>query len=635
MTELNASRRAAEASRQAEWEGDSFVRDLFRGVYRLDILDRLAMDPPVRPDFWRFHERLRTFLSDEVDPAQIDESGEYPARVVEGLAELGAFGMKIPTEYGGLGLTHPEYMHAMRLLGSYDANLTALLSAHQAIGVPQPVLQFGTEAQKRKWLPRCARGAISAFALTEPAVGSDPARLGTLAIPTEDGEAFELFGQKLWCTNGTIADVIVVMARDPSTERISAFIVETDREGVKVEHRCRFMGLRALANANISFDRVRVPRENLIGEEGQGLKIALTTLNTGRLSLPAATSGAIAKCTQIVRKWSLAREQWGQAVGKHEAVAAMNAHIASSAYAMESVALAVGELADRDDVDIRLEAAAAKEWNTTRAWAAVDDTLQVRGGRGYETEQSLEERGEPPIGVERMLRDARINRIFEGSNEIMHLFIAREGLDEHLRVAGALIDADATPGDKIAALPRIAWHYLRWYPALWIARSPWPRYRRYGALATHMRFADRASRRLARTLFHGMVRYQAGLEQRQRFLFRAVDVAMEIFVMSCAVHRAHRLESLDRPNASSARELADVVAHRCRVRIDEQLHAMWHNDDALERELGLALLRGEHAWIEQGILGVPYSVEELTPPAMDELLDAEARRAAARARDAA
>ncbi|MEZ6186319.1 MAG: acyl-CoA dehydrogenase family protein [Planctomycetota bacterium] len=264
------SRDLAEASREKVWNGDSFIKELFLGRFRPDIMDPFPVEEPTRPEFLEWFEKLKTFLLEKVDPIEIDRTGEYPEDVVQGLRELGAFGIKIPKEYGGLGLTHPEYVRVMQFLGAYDANVTALLSAHQAIGVPQPVKLFGDEALKKEYLPRCAKGAISAFALTEPAVGSDPARLETKAELSEDGEHWILNGTKLWCTNGTLAELLVVMARNPKTERINAYVVETAWEGVKIEHRCRFMGLKALGNAVVSFTNVKVPKGNLIGEDGAG-----------------------------------------------------------------------------------------------------------------------------------------------------------------------------------------------------------------------------------------------------------------------------------------------------------------------------------------------------------------------------
>jgi alkylation response protein AidB-like acyl-CoA dehydrogenase len=611
------SREVAEAAREKEWRGKGFLRDLLLGSFQPSLIfpfpDRDVVE--WRPAFTSFYERMKAFLVAHVDPVSIDEGGEYPQHVIDGLAAMGAFGMKIPVEYGGLGFSQREYGLVMELLGSYDANLTALLSAHQSIGVPQPLKLFGTEDQKRKYLPRCARGAISAFALTEPTVGSDPARITTTARPTPDGKSFVLNGTKLWCTNGTLAKLIVVMARTPG-DRISAFVVETEWKGVRVLHRCRFMGLKALANAELEFDDVVVPRENLIGEEGHGLKIALVTLNTGRLTLPAATTGAVKACLEICRDWSNVRVQWGQPIGKHEAIAHKLADMAASAFAMESLSDLTSEMADRHGYDIRLEAAAAKEWNTVRAWQVVDDALGIRGGRGYETERSLSGRGEPPIGIERMMRDSRINRIFEGSSEIMHLFMAREAVDKHLAVAGALIDPKKKPMEKLLALLRAIAFYAVWYPTRWIGWRWWPRFRDFGPLAGHLRFIDAASRKLARSIFHGMIVHRARLERRQGFLFRIVDVAMELFAMTAVLARAHAMRVAGQASAEDAVKLADAFCRTSRRVVAARFHALWHNDDAWNSAVGRRVLEGRNVWLERGIVGVRGSAEEITPEPM-------------------
>lgn len=625
------SRRVAEESREAEWRGSSFLREAFLGRLRPELIPDAAFEASQRPEFEQFYSELGAFLRREVDPVEIDKLGEYPKHVLEGLARLGAFGMKIPKAYGGLGLTHHEYVQVMKLIGSHDGNVTALLSAHQAIGVPHPVEMFGSEELKQKYLPRCARGAISAFALTEPAVGSDPARLATVARKSEDGSHYILDGRKLWCTNGTLADVIVVLARDAETHKIHCLVVEMSWPGVKVERRCHFMGLRALANGVISFDSVKVPRENLVGPEGAGLRIALATLNTGRLTLPAATAGAAKIALEICRKWSLAREQWGLPIGKHEAVALGLAEMASTAFAMEAVADVVGALADRKDRDIRIEAAAAKEWNTERGWELTDKALQIRGGRGYETELSLQARGEPPLGIERMLRDSRINRIFEGSTEVMHLFIAREAVDKHLQVAGALVEPKLPWTQKLARLPAIAAFYAVWYPAQWLGSlGALFGFSEYGELAAHMRFAARASRRLARTIFHGMLRYGPKLERKQGFLFRAVDVALELFAITASIRRAQLLSGDER---APGQQLADQFALGARRRIDDLLRDMWSNDDVEKYALASAVLDGRQEWLEHGTIGLPYTVDQLRPETMEQFF--EARKAQPRQPEAA
>ncbi|MEQ1571177.1 MAG: acyl-CoA dehydrogenase family protein, partial [Myxococcota bacterium] len=507
---------------------------------------------------------------------------------------MGAFGMKIDREYGGLGFDQAEYCRLLEIVGAYDGSIGALVSAHQSIGLPQPLKLFGTEAQKKAYLPRCAAGAISAFALTEADVGSDPARLGTVARRTPEGD-YVIDGETLWITTGTVAELMIVMARHADSDKISAFIVETGWAGVSVGHKCRFMGLHGIENGVIRLDGVRVPRENLLGDEGAGLKIALVTLNTGRLSLPSAVLGGAKRSLAWARVWSGRRVQWGQAVGKHEAITHKLAELASTTFAMESWTRLACELAKREGYDIRLEAAAAKEWVSTRAWTAIDDVLQIRGGRGFETEASLRARGEEPWPIERMMRDSRINRIFEGSSEIMHLFMAREMVDRHLKVAGPLLAKRATLGEKLAALPGIALFYAGWYPRLWMGLGTFFRYRRFGALGGHLRFAERASRRLARAVFHGMVRYQARLERKQAFLFRTVDLAMEIAVLCATVVRAQKWVDQGHPEAANAVALADAFALDARRFVERRFRELWANDDDAKTAAGRAMLDGAFA----------------------------------------
>jgi alkylation response protein AidB-like acyl-CoA dehydrogenase len=595
------AREVAEAAREKEWEAPSFVRELFEGSYRLDLVHPFPAPDPADLERARpFMEKLETFMRQRVDSDLIDREGKIPADVLQGLRELGAFGIKIPVEYGGLGLSQYSYTHAVGLVTSQDGNLTALLSAAQSIGVPTPLKLFGTPEQKKRYLPRLARGAVSAFALTENHVGSDPAALSTTATLSQDGTHYILNGEKLWCTNGTIAELMVVMAKT-GPKKITAFIVEADWPGVEVVQRLHFMGLKALENGIIRFTNVRVPVENVLWGEGKGLKLALITLNTGRLTLPASAVAGAKRCLEIVRHWAAQRVQWGQPIGKHDAIAQKIGRMAADIFAMEAVSDLASLLADKGGIDIRLEAAMAKMWNTEIGWRIVDDTLQIKGGRGYETADSLRSRGERPDPIERMMRDFRINLIFEGSSEIMRLFIAREAVDTHLKLAGDLIDPRAPMAKKIQALLKSGAYYAYWYPKLWLGWGRIPQYGEFGSLATHVRFASRSSRQLARTLFHCMVRFGPKLEKRQAVLGRLVEIGAELLAITAACSRAHAMVKKDPANQGPV-QLADLFSKHARRRVEEKFAAVFDNDDVSTYEIAQRVLRNEHTWLETGMV---------------------------------
>src|SRR5467141_919603 len=596
------ARDVAEGAREQAWAAPSFVRDLFLGNLRMGLLhpypeqdaEEVARAKP-------FLDKLERFLREKGASDQIDREGEIPDAVIQGLRDLGAFGIKVPREYGGLGLSQLSYMKAIELVSSVDGSITALLSAHQSIGVPQPLKMFGTDAQKKQYLPRLAKGAISAFALTEPGVGSDPAAMETTAVPTPDGQAWILNGEKLWCTNGTKAELLVVIARTPSKvvngkekRQITAFIVETAWPGVKVEHRCHFMGLKAIYNGVMRFTNVRVPNENVLWEVGKGLKLGLITLNTGRLTLPISSVAAGKRCLEISRQWASERVQWGRAIGKHDAIAQKIGAMAANTFAMEAVAELCGAMADRGGYDIRLEAAIAKLYNSEGGWRIIDDTVQIRGGRGYETADSLRARGEKPVPVERIMRDFRINLIFEGSSEIMHLFIAREALDKHLEVAGDVVLPGKTLGQRLAGLVRAGLFYARWYPSRWLGWGFWPRYREFGPLARHVRYVARGARRLARSVFHSMMRFGPKLEYRQAVLFRLVDVGAELFAMAATCARARWLLTQDPAAGRQAVHVADLFCRQARGRVQAKFAGLWRNEDTHTYRIAQEILKGEH-----------------------------------------
>jgi alkylation response protein AidB-like acyl-CoA dehydrogenase len=604
VTEREA-REVAEAAREQEWTLPSFGKELFLGNFRLDLIHpQPRLDAAAVEKGEAFLAALQQFLVEHVDPLQIERDAKIPDDVIEGLKKLGAFGMKVDEEYGGLGLSQVYYNRALQLIGVWHGALGALLSAHQSIGVAEPLRMFGTEAQKREWLPRVAKTDISAFLLTEPDVGSDPARVATSADPVDGG--YVLNGTKLWATNGSIADVVVVMAKVPKSEGhrggISAFILPYKTEGVSVLHRNAFMGLRGIENSVTKLENVFVAAGNLIGREGMGLKIALSTLNTGRLALPAICVGQSKWATKIAREWAGERVQWGRPVGKHDAVAQKIAFIAATAFGLEAMLDVASRLADDKSNDIRIEAAIAKLYGSELGWEVLDELVQIRGGRGYETAESLKARGEKPIPVEQALRDMRINRIFEGSTEIMHLLIAREAVDQHLQVAGDVLDAETPLAAKARSGAGAAAFYAKWFPKLTVGEGLKPTsYGEFGELATHLRYVERASRKLARSTFYAMGRHQAKLEQRQALLGRIVDIGAELFAISAAVVYAQTIATEQPERADSARELAHLFCLQAQRRAGELFHALWSNDDTENYETAQRVLAGEHTWIEKGV----------------------------------
>ncbi|MFJ9898869.1 acyl-CoA dehydrogenase family protein [Streptomyces sp. NPDC091280] len=607
VTEREA-RQVAEAAREQDWRKPSFAKELFLGRFRLDLIHPHPLPPDA--DVRRGEEflaKLRAFCETEIDAALIEREARIPDEVIAGLKELGALGMKIDPKYGGLGLTQVYYNKALALAGSACPAVGVLLSAHQSIGVPQPLKLFGTDEQKERFLPRCARTDISAFLLTEPDVGSDPARLATSAV--RDGDAYVLDGVKLWTTNGVIADLLVVMARVPKSEEsrggITAFVVEADSPGITVENRNAFMGLRGIENGVTRFHQVRVPAANRIGPEGAGLKIALTTLNTGRLSLPASCVAAGKWCLKIAREWSAAREQWGRPISDHEAVGAKISFIAATTFALEAVLDLSSQMADEDRNDIRIEGALAKLFASETGWLMADELVQIRGGRGFETAASLAARGEKAVPAEQVLRDLRINRIFEGSTEIMHLLIAREAVDAHLTVAGDLIAPDKSLADKAKAGANAGVFYAKWLPKLVAGSGQLPgtygEFRHGVDLSRQLRYIERNARKLARSTFYAMSRWQGRMETKQGFLGRIVDIGAELFAMSAVCVRAELLRTQG-DHGREAYQLADAFCEQARIRIEELFGRLWTNTDSLDRRVVKGVMSGAYTWLEEGIV---------------------------------
>jgi alkylation response protein AidB-like acyl-CoA dehydrogenase len=606
----------AEASRETEWEKPSFVGDLFLGKLNLDLIHPFPEQPAAdQAEADEFLKKLERYLAENVDADKIDEQGEYDYEHFEEFRKLGAWGMKIPKEYGGLGFSATNYNRAIGLVATWCGSSVAWLSAHQSIGVPQPLKLFGTPEQKKKWLPRLANGAISAFALTEPGVGSDPAKMETRAVPSPDGKGWILNGEKLWCTNGLKAELIVVMAQTPpkvvkgkEKKQITAFVLETNTPGVEIAHRCQFMGLRGIGNVLIKFKDVFIPAENILWGEGLGLKLALITLNTGRLTIPAGCAASGRRMLEIAKDFANERVQWGLPIGKHEGVSQKIAWMASHTFAMEAIVWLTSGLADRGDVDLRLEAAMAKLFNTEVAWQCVDHLVQIRGGRGYETARSLKERGEKGWPVERIMRDMRINRIFEGTSEIQHLFIAREAVDPHMKRGYKILLPETPTGEKLSAAAKAGAFYATWYPTRYVGWSRFPKFGEFGKLSHHMGYVERASRHLSRSIFHAMMRFGAKLERKQAVLFRIVDIGTDLFAMSSAISYATMLAKKG-GDTKNAMDLADVFCSEARQRIDYNFKHLFDNHDDASYKLVMNFLKGEYDWFEGDL------VQPVTPTA--------------------
>src|SRR5918998_1460997 len=599
----------AEASRDPLDERGSFASNLFIGRYDFDrIFPYPDQSPEDKAAGEPFLAQLKEYLHANVNADEIDRTGEIPQKNIDDLFAMGAFAIKVPKQYGGLGLSQVNYGRAAMLLGSWDANLTALVSAHQSIGVPQPLLIFGTEQQKEKYLPRVARKEISAFALTEWNAGSDPANMSLRADLSEDGTHYVLNGEKLWCTNLIKAGVLVVMARTApkivngkERKQISAFIVDVDSPGLEIAYRCHFMGLRALYNGIVKFKDVRVPKENLIAKEGQGLKVALTTLNTGRLTIPAACVGLSKQLLEICRDWATERVQWGVPIGKHYAIAGKIAEMAGNVFAMEAITFLTSALVDRKAGDLRIETAMCKMWATEATWRIADEAMQVRGGRGYETAESLQGRGEAPIPVERFLRDCRINTIFEGSSEIMRLFIAREALDPHLKVGGAIFNTQLPKSQRIKAMFGSGSFYSRWYPKQYAKANAGDLSKLRADLRPHVQYAASTSKKLARRLFHAMMRFGPKLEREQLLLSRFCGVASELFAMSATCSYAqHKIDSGE--PAAEIISVADYFCRSAKMRIDHHFAGVAENADKRAYELTQELMDGKHAMLRSGIV---------------------------------
>jgi len=608
---FQGSEAVAEAARdKAVYTG--FVAGLFEGDVRWNLFNTITI-PEVSQSASDFLERLKPILL-SLDPERVDSEGELPEPFIKTLAHLGALGIKIPRSFGGQEFTQYEYQKVATLCGSVDASLTVLLSAAQSIGIPEPLRLFGTEEQKSKYLPRLARGEISGFALTERNVGCDISKVETYALRVaENGKTvgYRITGEKFFITNSAkrdgefLSSMLVVIARivdrqeelrDPHAQkRFGAFIVETQWPGCSVT-RLRFEGVRGIYNGIPTFNNVYVPIENRLGSEEDGLRIALATLTVGRLTLPAACLGGLKQSLSAMRWWGQTRVQWNKPIGEHNLIGEKLCRVAAYTLALDAVMAFCGAWAKKKG-DLRLESAAAKIIGSEWYWEAVNDLFQVRGGRGFMTVEAQRKSGEPAIPVMRMLRDARINLVWEGTSEILRIWMAREALSPYVDQGIAILQGSLSR--KLAAsLYYARMSLLSSLPAFHSSSTACaPEY------AQWVRFIERSSRSLTRSTLIATLRHRQKLHNKQLLLQHLVNDSLLLFPMAATLWFASQPEMRTKPG------IRELVTYFCQD-IADRLHppssitgrVRRHEKDTVVYRLSKAIMSGDYAWLEDGIL---------------------------------
>ncbi len=601
--------------------GASFMAGLFEGRPDFELLVPPDESPEDRAVGAAYCTRIEAFLLSQVDPDEIERTARIPDAVLKGLFELGAFGMKIPKEYGGLGFSHANYGRVLTLIASWSNILALTVAVPQSIGIAMPILLFGTEQQKQTYLPRVARDAISAFALTEPVTGSDAANVRTEAVLAPSGREFVVNGHKLWCTNGPIARYVTLIARVPANrvrrdgtsvwvpapagdkaedQVHTAFILEMEQPGVRVRQRCQFEGCRGIENAYLTLEDVRIPAANVIGEVGKGLKYALTILNVGRaVSIPAICLGVAKQAWQPTLDRANTRFTFQKPLGERQTQRMRVGTMAVHLYAMEALAALVWHMADQKRYDVRIEAALAKMFASEKTIQFLRDAQIIFGGMGYETADSKRQRGEPAFPIEQLVRDAEMYRIGEGATDILRPFVAREGLHLHLERAQRYFSEDLTATWRLRELFTLLRFYLPWYLRQWRRRRLPARMTQPPELEQVLRYVERTSRRLARAIFYAMALRRAALKDDQGRQNRIEAVGEDLLTIAATALQAARQE---REGDREGWELAGEFFRDARRRIPQNLRGLLFNQDQRLTTIGVRALAGAYRSLSSGII---------------------------------
>jgi acyl-CoA dehydrogenase family protein 9 len=564
-----------------------FAKGLFFGHFNASLLFPYPILPPdQRAAVERKVAEVRRFCDEHIDAVAIDRNAEIPQSVVDGLGRLGVLGLTAPSQYGGQGFSQLGNCRIMEVIGGHDAGVAVFVNAHHSIGI-RALLLFGTEDQKRRWLPGLVSGReLAAFALTEAEAGSDAANVQTTATPSADGKTFILNGEKRYITNGGIAKVLTVMARTPvpgsSETKVTAFLVTPDMPGFEVlEARMPKCGIRGTATGRLAFRNMPVPRENVLGQVGKGLKIALTVLDFGRTTFGASCTGVARVCLRAAVRHAKTRVQFKQPLAEFELVKKKIAYMAACAFAMEATVTECASFIDRGFEDYMLETAMLKVWSTDALWQIVNDTIQIYGGKAYFSDEPFE----------RMMRDARINMIGEGANDVLRAFIAlvgMRGVGEQLKgVLDAWNQLPHQPLKEIGTLGKFG--YGQMLSLLTVPDVP-----------VRSRMLQAAARRLGRrvrdfgaAVQRLLMQYREAILERQYVQERIADAACELYASACTLSRMDHLATFG--NGNPAEVNRDLTAGRyflrlANRRIRQNLAALNDNDDDLTTDAADAAL---------------------------------------------
>src|SRR5712692_5637360 len=576
MTETEAQRQKeiqqAEELLFAGPQALGFVKGLFQGYFVSDWVmpyPRIAARQQVELD--KTLKELREFLGAKLNPVAIDRNADIPREVLDGLGRVGVLGMTAPAEYGGRGFTQMANCKVLEEIGRRCASTSVFVNAHHSIGI-RALLLFGTHEQKQKWLPKLVNGEqLGAFALTEREAGSDAANVQMTARPTEDGSHFVLNGEKRYITNAAIAHVLTVMARTPVPESnktaITAFLVTPDMPGFEIlEARMPKMGIRGTATGRFALRDVKVPKENILGPMGKGLKVALTVLDFGRTTFGACCTGAAKTCLRLATEHANTRKQFNKTLGEFHLVKKKIARIAADAYAMEAMTTITASLIDRGLEDYMIETAMLKVFTTERLWEAINDAFQIYGGSAYFVD----------LPLERMVRDARINQIGEGSNEVLTSFIALVGMrgpgmefkeiyDTMLKPSRGLGKAWTAGMNRLGATIRVPNVPVQSEELRGPARN-------LGRLIWRFNFA----------VNRALIAYREPILDMQLVQERIAGAAMDLFASTCVLSRQDAEIQLARRNGDSAppdQSAADLFLRQSFRRIRRFLGGLTDNDD--------------------------------------------------------